>query len=75
MGGAGENTAEVLFLRVSGPAVALGQAFIKGCLLREAPPPPSEVCESLAAPALVCSGAGGREWAENEQVRSPLSAV
>ena len=50
MGGAGENTAEVLFLRVSGPAVALGQAFLQGRLLREAP---SEVHVSLAAPALV----------------------
>lgn len=72
VGGAGENTAEVLFLRVSGPAVALGQAFLQGRLLREAP---SEVYVSLAAPALVRPGAGGRGWAENEQVRCPLSAA
>ena len=57
---------------MSGLAVAFRQAFLKGRLLREAP---SEVCASLAAPALVHPGAGGREWAENEQVRWPLSAV
>ena len=62
----------MLFLRVSGLAVAFRQAFLKGRLLREAP---SEVCESLAAPVLVRPGAGGREWAENEQVRCPFSAV
>ena len=48
----------MLFLRVSGLAVAFRQAFLKGRLLREAP---SEVCESLDAPVLVSPGAGGRE--------------
>lgn len=57
---------------MSGLAVAFRQAFLKGRLLREAP---SEVCESLDAPVLVSPGAGGREWAENEQVRCPFSAV
>lgn len=72
MGGAGENTAEVLFLESVWASCCFGAGLSAGRLLREAP---SEVYVSLAAPALVRPGAGGRGWAENEQVRCPLSAA